>query len=68
MVSIIALITCAVAGQFAPKTEVSIDGTNFLINSELTYEDCKPEAKGRLMNIRMVNSVFDDENPETRPE
>ncbi len=68
MVSIIAFLTCAVAGQFAPRTAVSIDGTNFLINSELTYGDCKAEAKGRLMNIRMVNSVFDDENPETRPE
>ena len=62
------LITCAVAGQFTPKTDVSIDGTNFYINGKLTYEGLNPEASGKLMNARMVNSVFDDENPETRPE
>ena len=46
---------------------VSIDGANFLMNGELTYAGCKPESRGRLMNVRMVSSVFDDENPETRP-
>jgi hypothetical protein len=61
------MVNCAVAGQFVPKTIVSIEGRNFLINGELTYEGCKPESRGRLMNIRMVNSVFDDENPATRP-
>ena len=62
------LITYAVAGQFTPKTAVSITGRDFLINGELTYEGCNnPESRGRLMNVRMVNSVFDDENPETRP-
>ena len=61
------LITCAVAGQFTPQTAVSIDGAKFLINGKLTYESCNPEASGRLMNVRMVNSVFDDENPGTRP-
>ncbi len=62
------LVTCAVAGQFTPKTAVSIDGARFRINGNLTYEGLNPEASGKLMNIRMVNSVFDDENPETRPE
>ena len=62
------LLTCAVSGDFSPKTEVSIDGADFRINGELTYADLKPESHGRLMNVRMVNSVFDDENPETRPE
>ena len=61
------LVTCA-DGQFTPKTAISIDGGDFLINGELTYKQYKPESHGRLMNIRMVNSVFDDENPETRPE
>jgi len=62
------LVTYAAMGQFTPETAVSIDGTNFLINGESTYEGCKPESRGRLMNVRMVNSVFDDENPATRPE
>ena len=72
VVSIVALtpvlVTYTVAGQFTPKTAIFMDGTNFCINGELTYEGCNPQARGRLMNVRMVNSVFDDENPETRPE
>ncbi len=63
-----ALVTYTGIGRFNPETAVSIDGASFRINGELTYEGCKPEARGRLMNARMVNSVFDDENPETRPE
>jgi hypothetical protein len=62
------LMTCMTAGRFAPQTAISIDGSSFRINDELTYEGCNPESRGRLMNVRMVNSVFDDENPETRPE
>ncbi len=61
------IVTCAVTGQFTPQTSVSIDGASFRINGELTYGSCKPESRGRLMNVRMVNSVFDDGNPETRP-
>ncbi len=52
---------------FSANTDISIDGTQFLINGELTYKDLNSEAHGRLMNVRMVNSVFDDENPKTRP-
>jgi hypothetical protein len=62
------LVICAIAGQFTPKTVISIDGMSFRINGRLTYEGLNPEASGKLMNARMVNSVFDDENPETRPE
>lgn len=62
------LVTCAAAGQFTPGTAVSIDGIHFKINGKSTYEGLNPEASGMLMNIRMVNAVFDDENPETRPE
>lgn len=61
------LVTCAGNSQFTPQTEISIDETNFRINDRITYEEYKPEAQGRLMNVRMVNSVFDDENPKTRP-
>lgn len=61
-------ITSVTASQFSPETSISIEGAAFLINGELTYKDSHPEAHGRLMNIRMVNSVFDDENPDTRPD
>jgi len=62
------LMTCIVSTQFDPKTAISIDRVSFRINGELTYKDHKPESHGRLMNVRMVNSVFDDENPKTRPD
>ncbi|MDQ1327607.1 MAG: hypothetical protein QG641_890, partial [Candidatus Poribacteria bacterium] len=61
-------MTCAILTKFDPKTTVSIDGVSFRINGELTYKDYKLESHGRLMNVRMVNSVFDDENPKTRPD
>jgi len=63
-----AMLAYTVSGSFTPGTSVSIDDTSFRINDELTYQNCDPKAIGRLMNIRMVNSVFDDENPETRPD
>ena len=40
------------------RTRVTIDGGRFLINGTLTYRG-RP-AEGRLMNVRMVNSVFED--------
>ena len=52
---------------YEAKTSVSIDGVNFRINGELTYKDYNSKAHGRLMNVRMVNSVFEDENPKTSP-
>ena len=61
------LLTYIVAGQFTSETEIEIGGINFRFNGRLTYENYKPEARGRLMNVRMVNSVFDDENPATQP-
>jgi hypothetical protein len=50
------------------KTEVSIQGEQFYINGELTYkgrywQDHKIE--GLLFNSRMVQGIFDDENPQT---
>ncbi len=50
------------------QTTVSIDGDRFLINGRPTYAGLEPKALGRLMNVRMVNSTFDDENPATRPQ
>ncbi len=51
------------------KTDVSIQGEDWLINGKLTYEgrtfrDWKIE--GLLLNSRMVNAIFDDENEHTR--
>ncbi len=48
--------------------KISIQGDKFLFDDRLTYSDfptAKPEALGRLMNTRMVQATFDDENPET---
>jgi hypothetical protein len=51
------------AGQVARKTAVSIRGERFLINGRTTYP--KTPIEGLLMNSRMVQAIFDDENPST---
>ncbi|TMD83395.1 MAG: hypothetical protein E6I74_05330, partial [Chloroflexi bacterium] len=45
------------------QTVVSIEGTRFLINGRLTSSG-KP-AEGQLLNTRMAQAIFDDENPAT---
>jgi len=50
-------------------TVVSTSGQAFEVNGEPTYHNriykgC--EVEGLLMNSRMVQAIFDDENPETR--
>jgi hypothetical protein len=48
--------------------QISVEGDRFLFDGELTYSDfpgARPEALGRLMNSRMVQATFEDENPET---
>ncbi|MBX2842240.1 MAG: glycoside hydrolase family 5 protein [Flammeovirgaceae bacterium] len=40
------------------KTKVEIEGNNWLINGEITYPGT--QAEGLLMNVRMVNSTFED--------
>jgi len=51
------------------KTNIEIRGENFYINGRPTYEgrmfDGRP-VEGLLFNSRMVQAVFEDENPETR--
>lgn len=50
-------------------TVVEIDGARFLINGRLTYEGVTWRGRsmeGLLMNARMVQAIFDDENPATR--
>jgi hypothetical protein len=60
------LIVCSLAvivpaGAQAPRTRVSIDGDRWLINGRVTYPGAA--AEGRLMNVRMVNAVFEDDRP-----
>jgi CubicO group peptidase (beta-lactamase class C family) len=40
------------------RTRISIEKERWLINGAVTYRDAK--AEGLLMNVRMVNSVFED--------
>lgn len=42
------------------RTRVTIEGAEFKINGALTYRG--KAAEGLLMNVRMVNSVFEDTN------
>ncbi len=54
----------------APRTEVSIQGDMFYINGKPTYEGRywnENKVEGLLLNARLVQGIFDDENPETRP-
>ncbi|MCI0534985.1 MAG: beta-lactamase family protein [Verrucomicrobiales bacterium] len=53
------------AAAGAPATKVSIVDGKWRINGEATYHGAK--AEGLLMNVRMVNAVFEDANNKTRP-
>ena len=51
-------------------TEVTIRGDAFLINGRPTYAGTTFEGKrieGLLMNVRVVQGIFDDLNAETAP-
>ncbi|HET7767945.1 MAG TPA: hypothetical protein VFN74_04155 [Chloroflexota bacterium] len=51
------------------KTKVEIDGERFLINGKPTYAGREwrgHRMEGLLMNSRMVQATFDDENPLTQ--
>lgn len=59
----------AAAQTSARKTTVSIVGQAFHINGQPTYRGRVWQGKkieGLLLNSRMVQGIFDDENPETR--
>lgn len=47
------------------KTVISFENDNALINGAITYP--KRPIEGLLMNMRLVQGIFDDENPATRP-
>jgi hypothetical protein len=44
--------------RFAPRTRISIEGGKWHINGRITYPGAK--AEGLLLNVRMVNAVFED--------
>ena len=45
--------------QFTARTRLTLDGTRFRLNGGLTYPG--QPAQGMLLNVRMVNSVFQDD-------
>jgi hypothetical protein len=47
------------------RTWVALSGTRWYINGEVTFPASR--AEGLLMNVRMVNAVFEDANERTRP-
>jgi hypothetical protein len=59
----------APAPAVARRTEVSIRGDRFFLNGKPTYAGRTyngMKVEGLLMNIRVVQGIFDDLNPETR--
>ena len=52
------------------RTTVTIEADRFFLNGRPTYEGRTyrgMKIEGLLMNSRMVQGIFDDLNPETRP-
>jgi hypothetical protein len=65
---LVSAAAASAAYSASQKTSVAIDGDKFLINGKLTYPGRTFEGmkiEGLLMNSRMVQGIFDDENPET---
>lgn len=59
---------CKQAGKNSDRTFVSINADKFLVNGELTYKGVMWNGislEGLLLNSRMVQGIYDDENPET---
>ena len=48
------------------NTRIALDDTRWTINGQVTYPGAPAESL--LMNVRMVNAIFEDRNPETCPE
>ena len=54
----------------AAQTQITAHGEHWLINGQTTYHGRQYRGlaiEGLLLNSRMTNAVFDDENPATRP-
>lgn len=63
------LVSAAQGSPLPARTTVAIDGKRFLINGKPTYPGRSYQGmaiEGLLLNSRMVQGVFDDENPATR--
>jgi len=58
-----AFVTTGAARPGSHHTIVSIRGTKFAINGKVTYAGTL--ASGLLLNSRMAQAIFDDENPAT---
>ncbi len=55
--------------EFNPKTEISLEGDKFLVNGTPTNKGTTfrgVSMEGLIMNSRMANAVFDDDNEFTR--
>ncbi len=50
---------------FQPSTSIKIDQGLWMLNGKVTYPGTR--AEGLLLNVRMVNAVFEDRNPDTCP-
>src|SRR5262245_28816977 len=64
----VAALACAAPIAAAGRTTIAIDRDRFILNGKPTYEGRSFEGmkiEGLLMNTRMVQGIFDDENPET---
>lgn len=64
----LAASTAALATAASPKTTIAIERDGFLLNGKPTYPGRNYEGmkiEGLLMNTRMVQGIYDDENPET---
>lgn len=64
-VLLVLLVPSATSAAAAGKTKVSIVDGKWRLNGKLTYPGTK--AEGLLMNVRMVNTTFEDANDKTRP-
>jgi hypothetical protein len=65
---VVAALTTAMAGAVFVKagpTSVSIRDGRWQLNGKVTYP--RTPAEGLLLNVRMVNAVFEDANDATRP-
>src|SRR3954468_982317 len=62
--AICAILSAATAIAAQRHTTMAIEGQKFLIDGRPTYKGTKVE--GLLLNARLVQTIFDDLNPETR--
>jgi hypothetical protein len=65
-----AALAATSAESASTRTTISIEGERFLINGRPTYEGRAykgMKVEGLLMNSRMIQGIFDDSNPVTRP-